>query len=611
MKRRTIAHLTRARRDRFGERVLHYHHDGHRWAPTTWYRSGEQSDELALGLHSLGVRHGDRVAIISDTRCEWTTIDTAILMLGAVTVGVYPTSTPEQVAYILEHSEATVVFVEDAAQLAKVASIRGQLGALRTMVLVDEGPGEETSRPDAAAAYRGTAAGEHLSMTQVMFAGLELGREQPDLLLSLVDKVFPEDVATLVYTSGTTGPPKGVVLTHQNLFEIAAVASAHTGVNEDDVSVVFLPLAHSLQRVSLYGGIYAGSSGYFAPSIDRLLETWQQAQPTVVSSVPRIFEKMHARIMTQLGQASAVRRKLFESAIAVGRKRSRAIERRQKVPRHIELAWKAFDRVVFSKVRSRLFGERVRFLISGGAPIAKELLEFFHAMGLLILEGYGLTETSAPATLNQPHDFRFGSVGRALPGVGVKIADDGEILINGPGLFREYYKDEAATREAIDADGWFHSGDIGRLDDDGFLYITDRKKDIIVTAGGKNIAPQNIENLIKSDKHISQIMVHGDRRKYLVALVTLDAEEMAEWSRRTYGDERTMQQLVADPAVVKLVQGVIDKANSQLARYETLKKFKLVAEDFSVANDMLTPTLKVKRRVIEKRYGDLLEAMYD
>ena len=594
--RKTITQLLHDQAERYGDRVSHYHWERGQWRSMTWRQLRQVSREVAFGLWSLGCRKGDKVGLISETRWEWTCIDSGCLAFGAVVVGIYPTSTPEQVAYILEHSEAKVVFVENAAQLAKLNELRDRLPALQAVVVMDPPDG---GKPEG-----------WLTLDGLREKGRALEGQEPALLDRAREAVLPEDVATLVYTSGTTGPPKGVVCTHRAFFDIADLSVRHLGMGDEDVSVVFLPLAHSLQRVSLYSGVRAGMTGYYAPSLDRLMETVQAAQPTTMASVPRIFEKVHSRIVTGLAQQPERRRKLFAAAMKVGRARSRFLQEKRPVPLHLRVGYALFDRVVFSKLRARLFGPRLRFLVSGGAPISRELLEFFHAMGILILEGYGLTETSAPATVNHPDDFRFGTVGKPLKGVGIKIAPDGEILINGPGLFREYYKEPAATREAIDEEGWFHSGDIGELDVDGFLRITDRKKDLIITAAGKNVAPQNIENLIKTDRHISQVMVHGDRRNYLVALVTLDADELAAWAKSNGKAGAGLEKLARDPAVQELVAKIIDEKNAQLARYETVKKFRVLAEDFTVDNGMLTPTMKVKRRVIEKRYQSLLDEMY-
>lgn len=588
---KTIAHLFYAQTERYGNRELYYQRRNGGWVPTSWRQALRQSAELAAGLWTLGCRHGDRVAIIAETRPEWTACDLAALSCGAVSVGIYPTSTAEQTVYILQHSEAKVAIVEDLAQLAKIATARHELPALAQIVLID---GEEpTALPLFSLAARGRA----------------LLNEDPELIMRQVETVSPDDVAILVYTSGTTGPPKGVVLTHRNLYATIESTQRFLPTSDRDVGVVFLPLAHSLQRVTGYSGLKCGVIGYYAPSIAEVPETWIAAQPTVVASVPRIFEKIHAKIMTGLAEQPPLRRKIFAAALSVGLARSRYLQQRQPVPTWLQLPYQLADHLVFSKIRARTFGERVRFLVSGGAPISVALLEFFHAVGLQILEGYGLTETCAPATVNQPHYFKFGTVGRALPGIELRIADDGEVLIRGEGVFKAYYRDPEATGAALDADGWFRSGDIGAIDADGFLKITDRKKDLIITAGGKNIAPQNIENLIKPEPLISQVMVHGDQRHYLVALVTLDVEEFGRLCKQ-HGLSGPLETLVTHQVVRDAVGKIIEEKNATLARYETIKKFQIIPHDFTVESGMLTPTLKVKRRAIEAHYRELLNSLY-
>ncbi|MBI4704244.1 MAG: long-chain fatty acid--CoA ligase [Deltaproteobacteria bacterium] len=599
--RATIAHLAHDQQERHAGRVVfHHYRDGH-WQPVTWRQAAEQSHAIAAGLWELGCRRGDKIAILSESRYEWCLVDLAVLGLGGVVVGIYAASTAEQARYILEHSESRVLFVEDAHQLAKIAPLRDRLPRLGTVVCI--------APPAEPAPANGP--GDCLSLSALCEKGRALGEREPELLDRCLEAVQPEDTATIVYTSGTTGPPKGAVLTHRNLFEIADVTCRAMDLGQRDVSAVFLPLAHSLQRVALYAGLRAGVTGYFAPSLERLSETWQQAQPTIMASVPRIFEKIHARILQGLAEQPAHRRAVFRAAVALGRAVGRRRQRGERVPLPLGAAHAALDRLVLSRLRDRIFGRRLRYLISGGAPIGRELLEFFHALGVLVLEGYGLTETSAPATVNRPDAYRLGTVGRPLRGTEVKIAADGEILIRGPGVFREYFKDAEATAQAFDPDGWFCSGDIGEIDEDGFLRVTDRKKDIIVTAAGKNVAPQNIENLLKADPLLGQVMVHGDRRNYLTALIALDPENLRRWAEEHGRAGASPAELCREDGVQAAVQAIVDDRNRELARYETVKKFRIVPEDFTVDNGMLTPTLKIKRRVIEQRYAALLDEMYE
>lgn len=590
---RTITHLFHRQAERLSDRVATYHRSQGSYLPTTWQESADWVGTLARGLWELGCRRGDRVAILAETRREWLLADFASLTIGCATVGIYPTSTGEQVAYILRHSESKVAIVEDAAQAAKIAAHRETLPALEQVIVLEAAAPTDDALPLDTVRARGRAA----------------LAQDGQWLRARRNEVQPQDIATLIYTSGTTGPPKGVVLTHENLHSIALITRDWMNIDERDTAIVFLPLAHSLQRVAAYAGVAAGLAAYYADATT-LVETFAHAQPTLAASVPRVFEKIHAKIIGGLAQAPAHRRKIFEAAMHVGRLRSRYLQQNRRIPLHVAASYALFDRLVFSKLRARTFGQNIRFLISGGAPIARELLEFFHAANILIVEGYGLTETSAPATLNRPGEFKFGSVGRPLPGTQLRFGDDGEILIHGPGVFREYYRDPQATAAVLDEEGWFRSGDIGLQDSDGFLRITDRKKDLIVTAGGKNIAPQNVENLLKQAPLISQVLLHGDRRNFLVALITLDSEELAAWARTQGLEQSSAEELSTNAALRSHVAALVETTNGGLARYETIKKFALLPLDFTVENGLLTPTLKVKRRAVEQRFAQVLDDLY-
>ena len=484
---RTIPEIYLERMGRGPDRVQLSYKEGGRWVGQTGRKVIEYVRSISLGLYELGVRKGDRVAILSNTRMEWTSCDLADLSLGAVTVGIYHTYPPEAVHYILDHSGSKVVFVEDDEQLDKVLEILPRLDPAPRVVSFQE------------------AAGQHqvLSLDELREKGEERHREEPDLYRRLVDAVEPGDLATLVYTSGTTGPPKGAMCTHANLY--AAISASHKvlDLRPDDVSLIFLPMAHVLQRQALYAGFLGEGTGAYAESLDSVMDDFQDVRPTVQPSVPRIWEKFYTRIQQKLSEAPPHRRALAWLAFAGARRRCRLRLAGRRVPGHLELAYRLFDRLVFRRLR-QVLGGRVRYFISGGAPIALEILEFFHSVGMPIYEGYGLTETSAPCNLNGPRALRLGSVGRPLPGIQQRIAGDGEILVKGPSVFAGYYKDPETTAEAFTEDGWFRTGDIGRMDRDGYLYITDRKKDLIVTAGGMNVAPQNIENLLKNSPLVSQ-----------------------------------------------------------------------------------------------------------
>jgi len=591
-------------------KMFYYQDDSKAWRSVSWSEVAVKVARRSQTLKQQGVKKGDTVAILSYNCIDWIVSDLAILSLGGVTVGIYVSSTPEQVRYILRHSGAVFMFVGDE-ELLSVATL-----ALTTAAVSDDASNTPLSI-NVLSLFSGDARvcaelPAHVTCSSAATLEEELARDQAQIMSDWeqdIHSLRAEDIASLIYTSGTTGPPKGVVLKHRNFVDIANVSQDVFSISEDDVTVLFLPMAHSLQRLLSYACIHAGIVGYYAEDMKKLIDTVKHANPTFFVSVPRVYEKVHAKILEKADEASPLKKKLFNAALKVGIERSRLIQKRESVPLTTELAYQAFDKLVFSKIRANVFGSRIRHCVSGGAPIGRDLLEFFHAIGVLILEGYGLTETSAPATLNHPRSFKFGSVGRALPGTEIKIADDGEILIKGMGVFEGYYKNSTASKQVMRDDGWFHSGDIGEIDYEGFLRITDRKKDIIVTAGGKNVAPQNIENLLKLNRYVSQAMVHGDQRAYLVALITLDKEQIDLWAHQQGGD-KDVRISSDDHQLIQLVEHVIQDTNKRLARYENVRKFRILQEDFTIENGMLTPTMKVKRRVVEEKYSSLLDSMY-
>ena len=420
--------------------------------------------------------------------------------------------------------------------------------------------------------------------------------------------VVPTDLAMLVYTSGTTGPPKGVMLTHRNIAATVDAANLAIPMRDDDLGIIFLPLAHSFQRTANYAAMEAGGTGVFAERIDKIVDHMREFRPTVQAAVPRVYEKIYQRIHAKVAEAPARRQAIFKWAVGIG-KQVRAAEREGRaVGLPLKLQFQVADKLVFAKIRDA-FGGRLRFMVSGAAPISHEILEFFHAVGILILEGWGLTETSGPATVNRLAHVKFGTVGLDLACCETKIAEDGEILVRGDNVFSGYYKDEAATREAFTDDGWFKTGDIGQKDSDGFLKITDRKKELIITAGGKNISPANIENAMKGHTLISQCVVHGDNQKFLVALITLNPEEAPEVARRLKLDTTDPVELAKHPKIIGEVQLIVDQVNRGLARYESIKYFRILDKELSAEDDLLTPTLKLKRRNIEAKYRGLIDEM--
>jgi long-chain acyl-CoA synthetase len=589
----TIVHLNKWRAQQAWEKVAYYVWREGAYVPVTYRESFTLSLNLGAGLVALGVGKGDRVAIISQTRPEWMQFDSAILSIGAVVVGIYPTSTAEQTAYILNHSECRVAVVENKAQFDKVVSL--EPAVLEQIVVID---------------HEGIPPGDWLTLDEVATQGKFLLAQKPKLPDELREAIQPEDMAALIYTSGTTGPPKGVVMRHNNLVKVACEVAEFLELRPDDIGIIYLPLVHSLQRVSAYIGLAVGITGYYLEDMLKLVETCRAVQPTVLSAVPRVYEKIHTAVLTNLAKAPPRRQQTIGRALAVGDEVARRRRQNQSIPLSLRLKHALYERLVYRKLRAALFGRRTRYLSSGAAPISPELLAFFDSVGLPIYEGYGLTETTSPITVNRPGAVKLGTVGRPLPGSQVKIADDGEILLKGPGVFTEYYKDPVATREAFTDDGWFRTGDIGELDTDGYLRITDRKKNIIVTAGGKNVAPANIENLLMAHPLISQVMVHGDKRNYLVALITLDPEAVLAWASEQGKGGLAYGELMEDGETAVLVQGIIDKANQSLARYEQIKYFRILPEEASVENGLLTPTLKLKRRAVEEKYAAWLDEMY-
>ena len=566
------------------------------WKTLTWREVGNAVRELAAGLAALGRRPADAVGILSTSRAEWVQADFAIFSVGCVTIPIYPTYPPDLIEYIVNDAGVKTLIVEDPTQLAKVLEVDKAMPGLEQIVIMQGYEGREPS-----------------PRTFTWEALRRLGRERADSLkaelANRVDGIKRDDVATIVYTSGTTGPPKGVVQTHGNHLSALESAAQTTSIAEGNVHLLFLPLAHSFARLESFIGVHRGLCTAFAESIDKLRENLPETQPHFICSVPRVFEKVYAGAMARAEGGSPVKRKIFNWAVGIGKDVSRLKQANRPVPTALALQYKLAEKLVFSKMQAAL-GGRLRFAVSGGAPLSREIAEFFHAAGILILEGYGLTETCPVLTNNREDAYKFGSVGKPMPGVDVKIAADGEILGRGGNIAKGYFKKTEATREVFLEDGWFATGDIGRFDEDGFLFITDRKKDLIVTAGGMNIAPQNIENLLKGDPFISQVMVHGDRRPYPVALITLNPEELAKFAREQGIMAGDPSVLAKHPKVVERVQRTVDHKNSELQSYAKIKKFVILPEDFTVENGALTPTLKVKRKVISERHRPVLDALY-
>lgn len=566
------------------------------WRNVSYAEVGRAGREIACGLMALGLSRGDRVSILCSTRYEWALADIGAVMGGYVTAPIYPSSLPEQAEYILAHCGARLLFAEDEEQWNKVRSAQPRLPSLAHIVLLT---GDPTGKPST------------LGLDAFRRAGAEWDAAHPGAFEARVAEILPDDDLTVTYTSGTTGPPKGVVSRHRNYaFLSASCQEAVPVLRKGQTMLHFLPLAHTLGRLEHVLSFDVMIVSAFARSVLTVAEDLSAIRPDIMVSVPRLYEKFYAKVLATVSESGILRRMLFGWALSVGRDASRRLQRGERIGGLAAARFYVADHLVFRKLRARL-GGRLKFFVSGGAPLSAEIGEFFHAMGVLILEGYGMTENCSVASVNRIEKFKFGTVGKAMPGTEIRVADDGEILIRGPHVFKEYLGDPDATREAIDAEGWLHSGDIGTMDADGYLRITDRKKDIIVTSGGKNIAPQNIENLLKNDPYISQAFVYGDRRKYLTAVVTLSPDEIRKWAEKSGLADRDPEALAALPEVRALLRQRIDLVNRQLATFEQVKKFIVAGRDFSQETGELTPTLKVKRKVLVERYGAALDALYE
>src|SRR5437016_1595910 len=567
------------------------------WKTLTWREVGEVVREISTGLVALGRRRGEAVGILSASRAEWVQADFAIFTAGCVTIPIYPTYPPDLIQYIVNDAGVKTLIVEDPSQLAKVLEVDAALPGLEQIVVVQGYEGKEPSP-------------RLFTWEALRRVGRERGEALKTELAARVADTAPDDVATIVYTSGTTGPPKGVVQTHGNHISALESAAQTTSIVEGNVHLLFLPLAHSFARLESFIGVHRGLCTAFAESIDKLRENLPETRPHFICSVPRVFEKVYAGALAKADGGSPIKRKIFWWAVGVGKEVSRLKQAGRPVPAGLGVKYAIAHKLVFSKMHAAL-GGRLRFAVSGGAPLSRDIAEFFHAAGILILEGYGLTETCPVLTFNRPGRFKFGSVGQALPGVELKIAPDGEILARGGNVAtRGYFKQPEASREVFEPEGWFHTGDIGRIDDDGFLFITDRKKDLIVTAGGMNIAPQNIENLLKADPFLSQAMVYGDRRPYPVALITLNPDELKKFAQEQGIIASDPAVLVKHPKVVERVERTVEEKNSKLQSYAKIKKFRVLPDDFTQDGGELTPTLKVKRKVVIQKYSRELEDLY-
>ncbi len=566
---------------------------GSEWKSLTWRNTRDHVTKIAAGLIALGVQPEQRVAIASGTRYEWIFADLAIMSAGAATTTVYPSSMSDDVAYIVGDSDSHVVFAEDDVQIDKLRERRDDLPALSKVVT-----------------FEGTPDGDWvIGMPDLEKLGEELLADNPDAVTQRVDGTSADALATLIYTSGTTGRPKGVRLRHSAWTYEGTAVQALDILSLDDVQYLWLPLAHSFGKVLLTLQLAIGFPTAVDGRVDKIIENLAVVKPTFMGAAPRIFEKAHARINTMAADEGGVKKKIFDQAFKVGLEVSRRRLAGESVSPVLAAQHKVFDKLVFSKIRAR-FGGRVRFFISGAAALNRDIAEWFHAAGILVLEGYGLTETSAGSCVNRPTHYKFGTVGPVLPGSEVKVASDGELLIKGPGVMDGYHNLDEATAETLN-DGWFHTGDIAEVDDDGFVRITDRKKDLFKTSGGKYVAPQIIEGQFKAVcPYVSQFVVHGNERNFVSAIITLDPDAIEGWAAQNGLGGKSYSEIVSSDAAYEMVQGYVDQLNGKLNRWETIKRFVLLDRDLSVEDGEITPSMKVKRKVVEEHYKDKLDALY-
>jgi long-chain acyl-CoA synthetase len=584
----TIAGLIPSAAASYGERTaIRYKRDG-AWHDVSFAQFATISEEIGLGLIDLGVQAGERVCILANTRPEWSYADMGATQAGAVVVPIYQTNSPKECEWVISDSGASTIFCEDESQLAKIAKIKEQVRGLRHVIVMDPPEGGSSLQAITLEELRRRGAGRSASELQARR-----------------NAVRPEDPFTIIYTSGTTGPPKGCVLSHGNYRAIVDMVKERGSLQSDanDVVYLYLPLAHSfallLQLVVFDLGV---TLAYFGGDTKQIIVELSEVQPTYLPSVPRIFEKIYTLVSanvdaTTLGKATQVGMKVRELQLEG-----------KPIPAELKAPFEEADERLFKNVRAA-FGGRLREAVSGAAPIAKEILEFFFACGVPVMEGYGMTETATAATISTPEEHRFGSVGKPFSGVQVRVAEDGELLINGPNIFSGYYGKQDSDFGAV-VDGWLHTGDLGRIDEDGFVYIVGRKKDIIITAGGKNLTPANIENEMKQCRWVSQAVMHGDRRPYPVLLITLDEEEILPWAQQQ-GLQSEIPSLAKDPQVISMIQAELDRVNERYAQVERVKRFAILPADLSQETGELTPTLKVKRGVVASKYEQVLDSLYE
>ncbi|MGX7728652.1 AMP-dependent synthetase/ligase [Rhodococcus sp. 2H158] len=568
--------------------------EGDGWESVTWRQVGDRVDMLAAGLIALGVQPQDPVAVASSTRYEWVLADFAVMCAGAATTTIYPTTNAPDVAFIVANSGSGVVVAEDRTQVDKLAAHRADLPKVRTVVVIDgEGDGDWV-----------------ITLADLEGRGRKLLAESPRVVADRVDAIRPEQLASIMYTSGTTGKPKGVLLPHSGWTYTAAAVDAVNILGPEDLNFLWLPLSHAFGKVMLALPLQIGFTTVIDGRVEKIVENLAVVHPTFMGAAPRIFEKAHARIEAMIAEEGGAKKKIFDWALGVGLRVSQARQEDRAPSRLDRLRYRLADRLVFSTIKER-FGGRLRFFVSAAAPLDRAVAQWFDAAGIIILEGYGLTETSAASFINRPYAYRLGTVGWPFPGTEVRIAADGEVLLRGPGVMDGYHERPDATAEALEPDGWFHTGDIGELDADGFLRITDRKKDLFKTSQGKYVAPSAISATFKGIcPYASEIVVYGESRPYCVALVGLDAEAITEWADKNGMAGREFGEIARDERTRELIAGCIDRLNDRLNRWEQIKKFTVLDRELSIEAGDLTPSMKLRRKLVVDNFADRIEQLY-
>jgi long-chain acyl-CoA synthetase len=595
---KTMNDVFRNRVNKYGDRLCVEKKMNGKWETATWNEYYEWARAVGLGLWSLGIRKGDMVSILSENRLEWLYTDMGALGIGVCVIPVYPTLVSEEIEYIINNSESKIILPENKAQLKKVLEIIDKCPSIEKIIVMEEK--DATGHPKV------------MSFKALTELGRKKYAEDPSLFEKLSKEVTVDDLATIVYTSGTTGLPKGAMISHGNVFWVVQALDNMRPhfASDKDVLVAFLPLSHVFQRIpGHFYAMYCGITTSYAESIDTLLVDFEEKRPTMILAVPRVCEKVYQKIMAQVKEQSAFKQKVFYWGQKVGDRISQLRETHKPIPSILKLKYKVAYAIIFKKLQDKL-GGRVTWMTAAGAPTAPEIIRFFNAAGITVIQGYGMTETTAPASMQSLGDFRIGTTGKPLPGQDIKIAEDGEILIKGGNVMKGYWKLPDETKEVFTPDGYLMSGDIGKFDDEGNLLITDRKKDLLITSGGKNIAPQKIENMFKSDPLFTQFIVIGESKKYLSALCNINLEEAARLAKEESITFNNPANLLENQKFLDIVQKHVDECNTHLAKYESIKSIRIVKNDFSQEGGELTPSLKLKRKVVLEKYGHLIDEMY-